>query len=81
MSFTVAHKVIVISADDAGGQGVCGRHCLRLPSSMRRAVGIGVNERVLLAAIPNPGLLVVHPLVQLDHWSMPIHTAVLGGDR
>ncbi|MBO3736558.1 hypothetical protein [Actinoplanes flavus] len=81
VSFTVAHKVIVINADDAGGQGVCGRHCLRLPSSMRRAVGIGVKERVLLAAIPDPGLLVVHPLVQLDRWSAAVHTAVLGGER
>ena len=72
--------MIVVDTDDAGCQAVCGRGCLRLPVSLRRAVGIGLRERVLLAALLEPGRLVVHPMVQLDRWSMPVHTAVLGGE-
>jgi hypothetical protein len=79
--FTVVHGVIVVVADDAGGQSVCGRGCLRLPAGMRRAVAIGRGERVLLAALVDAGRLVVHPLVHLDGWSLPVHTAVLGGGR
>jgi hypothetical protein len=80
VTFTVAHGVIVVVADDAGGQAVCGRGCLRLPAGMRRAVAIGRRERVLLAALTGPGRLVVHSMVHLDRWSMPVHTAVLGGE-
>lgn len=80
VTFTAAHGVIVVDADDAGGQAVCGRGCLRLPVGLRRAVGIGLKERVLLAALLEPRRLVVHPMVQLDRWSLPVHVAVLGGE-
>ena len=80
VAFSVAHGVIVVDADEAGGQAVCGRGCLRLPAGMRRAVAIGLRERVLLAALIEPRRLVVHPMVHLDRWSMPVHTAVLGGE-
>ncbi|MEU4565003.1 AbrB/MazE/SpoVT family DNA-binding domain-containing protein [Actinoplanes sp. NPDC023936] len=81
VTFAVAHGVIVIGADDAGGQAICGRGCLRLPAGLRRAAGIGVAERVLLAGLPEPGRLIVHPLGQLDRWSAAVHVAVLGGVR
>jgi hypothetical protein len=35
---------------------------------------------VLLAALTDAGRLVVHPMVHLDRWSMPVLTAVLSGD-
>lgn len=81
VTFSFVHGVIVVVADDAGGQSVCGRGCLRLPTGMRRAVAIGRGERVLLAALIDAGRLVVHPLVHLDGWSVPVHSVVLGGDR
>jgi hypothetical protein len=79
VSFSVALGVVVVVADDDGGQAVCGRGCLRVPVGLRRAVGIGRRERVLLAALTGPGRLIVHPVVQLDCWSLPVHAAIVGG--
>ncbi|WP_199514254.1 AbrB/MazE/SpoVT family DNA-binding domain-containing protein [Nucisporomicrobium flavum] len=79
VGFTVVDGLIVIGADEAAPYVVSGRGSVRLPMNVRRAVGIESPQRVLLAALPGPGRLVVHPLVMLEHWSATVHAAVSGG--
>ena len=54
---------------------------LRLPATVRRWCGLGAGDRVLLAAEPAAGLLVVHPPAALDAMVSWAHARALGGDR
>jgi bifunctional DNA-binding transcriptional regulator/antitoxin component of YhaV-PrlF toxin-antitoxin module len=54
---------------------------LRLPATVRRWCGLGAGDRVLLAAEPDAGLLVVHPPASLDAMVGWAHARALGGDR
>jgi hypothetical protein len=52
---------------------------VRLPVPARRGCGIEPGNRVLLAADPAIGLLVVHPLASLDAMVAGRHAAALDG--
>ena len=39
---------------------------VRIPATLRHACGIAEGDRVLLAAEPGDGVLVIHPLASLD---------------
>jgi hypothetical protein len=53
---------------------------LRLPATVRHWCGLVPGDRVLLAAEPDQGLLVVHPPAALDAMVSQFHADVLGGD-
>lgn len=68
----------------ATGQGVFSltrQGHLRLPAPARRWCGLGAGDRVLLAADPDQGRLVVHPPTALDAMVDWLHGRALGGDR
>jgi hypothetical protein len=73
--------LVLVRADRHGVFSVTGRGHLRLPATVRHWCGLVPGDRVLLAADPADGLLVVHPLAALDAMITQLHASVLGGDR
>jgi hypothetical protein len=82
-------KPLLITAIGGGGSGAPapGRRIRGaeqpvrgLPAPVRRRCGLHPGNRVLLAADPEHGVLVVHPLSALDTMITAYHTALLGGD-
>ncbi|MER7169634.1 AbrB/MazE/SpoVT family DNA-binding domain-containing protein [Micromonospora sp. NPDC000207] len=73
--------VIVVRAASPGSFAVTAGGQLHLPAALRHWCCLGAGDRVLLAADPVDGLLVVHPPAVLDEVLAEIHAAVLGGDR
>ncbi|MFY1702982.1 hypothetical protein ACN28G_14745 [Micromonospora sp. WMMA1923] len=73
--------MIVVRAARCGSFAVTAGGHLHLPAALRHWCGLRSGDRVLLAADPVDGLLVVHPPVVLDTVLAEVHAAVLGGDR
>ena len=68
----------------AGPQGVftvTGQGHLHLPAAVRHWCGLTAGDRVLLAANPADGLLVLHPPAALDAMVVAVHADVLGGGQ
>jgi hypothetical protein len=55
------------------------RRYLRLPATVRQWCALAAGDRVLLAADPAQGPLVVHPPTVLDAMITQLHTRVLRG--
>jgi hypothetical protein len=72
--------LVLIRADRQGVFSVTGQGHLRLPATVRHWCGLVPGDRVLLAADPDQGLLVVHPPAALDAMVGQFHANVLGGD-
>lgn len=62
----VIHDLIMVVAAADGPVAVSTQGRVHLPAAARHACGITPGERVLLAAEPADGVLVVHPLAALD---------------
>lgn len=73
--------VLVIHADPAGESRTTGQGHLRLPARVRRWCGLEVGDRVLLAADPTRGQLVVYPPAVLDSMIAARHHRSEGGER
>jgi bifunctional DNA-binding transcriptional regulator/antitoxin component of YhaV-PrlF toxin-antitoxin module len=78
---TVLGRAVVVSSDPSGIVTVGARLSLVLPAPARRRCGIAAGDRILLAADPNHGVLVVHPLSTLDSLITSHHSTLLGGDE
>jgi hypothetical protein len=72
--------VVLVSHGRQGVFALTGQGHLRLPAAVRRWCGLAAGDRVLLAAEPAQGLLVVHPPAALDAMITQFHAVVLGGD-
>ncbi|BCJ61684.1 hypothetical protein Jiend_51060 [Micromonospora endophytica] len=73
--------LIVVRVDREGVFTVTGQGRLHLPVAVRQWCGLTAGDRVLLAASPADGLLVVHPPAALDAMVMSVHAVVLGGGQ
>jgi hypothetical protein len=71
--------LLVIHPDDRGVFSVTSQGHLRLPAPVRHVCGLIPGDRVLLAAAPAHGLLIVHPPAALDDLLAPLHHGLLGG--
>ncbi|MFJ8207507.1 hypothetical protein [Micromonospora chalcea] len=71
--------VIVVRLDRQGVFTVTGQGHLHLPAAVRHWCGLSAGDRVLLAANPTDGLLVVHPPAALDAMVVAVHADLLGG--
>lgn len=76
-----ASGVIVVRLDRQGVFTVTGQGHLHLPAAVRHLCGLTAGDRVLLAANPADGLLVVHPPAALDAMVVAVHADLLGGGR
>jgi hypothetical protein len=66
LSVRVAGGAITITTDAEGHVAVSRNGRVHLPADARHACAIDVGDRVLLAAEPQQGRLVVHPVARLD---------------
>jgi hypothetical protein len=73
--------LLLVTASPQGVFSLTGQGHLRLPTTVRRWCGLSTGDRVLLAAEPGDGRLVVHPPAALDAMVAWLHEAALGGDR
>ncbi|WBB50239.1 AbrB/MazE/SpoVT family DNA-binding domain-containing protein [Verrucosispora sp. WMMA2044] len=73
--------VIVVRVDRQGVFTVTGQGRLHLPVAVRHWCGLSAGDRMLLAASPADGLLVVHPPAALDAMVMAVHADALGGGQ
>jgi hypothetical protein len=58
-----------------------GKGHVLIPAAVRHWCVVGAGDRVLLAAAPDHGVLVVHTMAALDAMVMRYHASLLGGDR
>ncbi|WP_239088130.1 hypothetical protein [Planosporangium mesophilum] len=72
--------LVLVTADRQGVFGLTTQGHLQLPATVRRWCGLATGDRVLLAADPADGLLVVYPPAILDSMITQFHARVLGGD-
>ncbi|MEA2733374.1 MAG: hypothetical protein QOF70_7849 [Acetobacteraceae bacterium] len=66
LSIRVTNGLIIVAAATDGPVAVSNQGRVHLPAAARHACRIAAGDRVLLAAEPADGLLVVHPLATLD---------------
>src|SRR5262245_8940612 len=71
--------LLLVTADRRGVFGTTGQGHLTLPATVRHWCGLVAGDRVLLAADPARGLLVVHPPAAVDAMIAQFHAGVLGG--
>jgi hypothetical protein len=72
--------LILVRAHPQGVFSVTSQAHLRLPATVRQWCRLVPGDRVMLAADPAQGLLVVHPPATLDAMIMQFHASVLGGE-
>jgi hypothetical protein len=72
--------LVLVRADLQGVFSVTGQGYLRLPATVRHWCGLVPGDRLLLAADPDQGLLVVYPPVALDAMVTRFHADMVGGD-
>lgn len=72
--------LVLITADRHAVFRMTRKGQLRLPATIRHWCGLTPGSRVMLAAHPATGLLVVHPPAALHAMIIQYHTTVLGGD-
>ncbi|MFG2050410.1 AbrB/MazE/SpoVT family DNA-binding domain-containing protein [Micromonospora sp. NPDC048935] len=73
--------LIVVRLSPQGVFTLTGQRHLHLPAAVRKWCGLKAGERVLLAADPTAGILIVHPPAALDQMIVEAHTNTLGGNR
>jgi hypothetical protein len=72
--------LVLVRADRQGVFSLTGQGNVRLPATVRHWCGLVPGDRVLLAADPDQGLLIVYPPAALDAMVSQFHADVLGGD-
>lgn len=80
LHLTLVAGSVVVHRHPAGVFTLTSQRYLVLPAPVRRRCGLATGERVLLAADPQHGILVVHPLSALDTMITAYHASLQGGD-
>jgi len=80
LSIHVYDGLVLLETDSRGISKVRHTMVLHLPVAARRWCNLKTGTRVLLAAYPQGGLLVVHPPAVLDAAIEHVHAQAIGGD-
>jgi hypothetical protein len=80
LDIRVIGGLIVVATGAAGAWSLTNRGYVRLPSTVRRCCGVEPSDRVLLAAEPAEGVLVVYPPLVMDTMLTRFHAQVMAGD-
>jgi bifunctional DNA-binding transcriptional regulator/antitoxin component of YhaV-PrlF toxin-antitoxin module len=72
--------IVVARTATDGVYRIDDRGHLHVPLTVRRWCHLTTGDRLLLAADPVTGVLVIHPLATLDRLLASIHAAVTSGD-
>jgi hypothetical protein len=78
VTVTVEHGCIVVAPAAQGGRAISADGSLVLPVAARRMCAIADRSQVLAAALPDAGLLVVHPIVAIARHLSRKHSQILG---
>jgi hypothetical protein len=79
LRINVHEGLLVIQAHPDGPLSITGRGHLRVPTPVRRWCGLVPGDRVLLAADPDRGRLVLHPPATLDRMIAQAHAVLRDG--
>jgi hypothetical protein len=66
LNISETRELLVIRSQEHGEFQVTGQGYLRVPAPLRHRCGLQSGDRVLLAADPRQGQLVIYPLAALD---------------
>jgi hypothetical protein len=80
LDFRHTGGLLLVRAHPDGVFEVTGRGHLRLPAPVRRCCALAPGDRVLLAADPGGGVLVVHPPAALDALLAGCHARLADGE-
>jgi hypothetical protein len=80
LQIRVAGGLVVVDADPGGAFAVTRQGHVRLPATVRHWCGLAGGDRLLLAADPALGRLVVYPPEALDRVTAALDAAALAGD-
>ncbi|GAA2779024.1 AbrB/MazE/SpoVT family DNA-binding domain-containing protein [Crossiella cryophila] len=80
LSARMARSLLVLTADQAGAFAIGNQGDLWLPITVRRACGLVTGDRVLLAADPPLGRLVLVPPAELDRMLSRSYGEEWGGE-
>ena len=79
IAFTVRHGAIVVRPTGHGRRSVGAGSSLVLPAAARRMCAIPARSPVLLVALPEAGLLVIHPVATVARLLARRHAQILKG--
>ncbi|MFB9178170.1 AbrB/MazE/SpoVT family DNA-binding domain-containing protein [Dactylosporangium sucinum] len=72
--------LLIVDADRQGVFAVTRQGHLYTPAVVRRRCAVATGDRLLIAAEPAEGRLVIHPPAAIDAMIAEYHACVLGGD-
>jgi hypothetical protein len=73
LKISAHHHVLVAQTDNAGTGAVTARRRIQLPASVRHRCRLSCGDRILTAAWPDHGLLVLYPKPALDALLLEYH--------
>jgi hypothetical protein len=79
IAVVVRHGAIVVALSNRGGRTIGADRSIVLPVAARRMCAIADRSAVLLAALPEVGLLVVHPIATITRLLSRRHAKIIGG--
>jgi hypothetical protein len=79
IAVVVRDGTIVVSTSNRGGRTIGADGSIVLPVAARRMCAIANRSSVLLAALPDAGLLVVHPIATITRLLARRHAKIIGG--
>jgi hypothetical protein len=80
LQIRTAGGLVVVDADPGGAFAVTRQGHVRIPATIRHWCGLAGGDRLLLAADPALGRLVVYPPEALDRVTAALDAAALAGD-
>ena len=79
LRLTMTTELITLAADAHGPLAVSGQGRVHVPAAARHACRINPGDRVLLAAEPDAGVLLIHPLTTIDAMLAQFHDRAIAG--
>ncbi|MBV9312301.1 MAG: AbrB/MazE/SpoVT family DNA-binding domain-containing protein [Pseudonocardia sp.] len=76
----VTTRLLVVHADPEGDCAITRQGHLRVPALIRHQCGLGTGDRVLLAAEPDTGQLIIVPPAALDAFLTQQRSNLSGGE-
>jgi hypothetical protein len=73
LALTARPTAVVAAPDPLGRDAITRQGHVRLPASLRHLFGLAAGDRLLVAACPDRGFLVIHPIAVLDAMVLAHH--------
>lgn len=80
VTITVLQQAIVVTAQAGEAESITRQGHLRIPARIRHVCGLNAGDRLLVAAAPTPGVLVVYTMGLLESILLEHHAATSPGE-